>query len=118
MPLGPCRLLCAFAELLTWKPSISATGVLCTGLRGKLPKEIALPPSVTIPFGSFEEALGSKANAEIRKQLDSLMSDIPTHEAETVLKQCRELAMQVGLFAICPLSPAACLSNGLAVSLV
>ncbi|KAK9852315.1 hypothetical protein WJX84_008608 [Apatococcus fuscideae] len=67
------------------------------GLRGKLPKEIALPPSVTIPFGSFEEALSSKANSDIREKLDSLMSDIPTHEAETVLKQCRELAMQVAV---------------------
>ncbi|KAK9867578.1 hypothetical protein WJX84_002715 [Apatococcus fuscideae] len=65
------------------------------GLRGKLPKEIALPPSVTIPFGSFEEALGSKANLQIREQLEELMSDIPSHEAETVLKQCRELAMKV-----------------------
>ena len=71
-----------------------------TGLRGKLPKEIALPPSVTIPFGSFEEALGSKANLQIREQLEELMSDIPSHEAETVLKQCRELAMKVGLMLI------------------
>lgn len=76
-----------------------------------------MPPSVTIPFGSFEEALGSKANAEISKQLDSLMSDIPTHEAETVLKQCRDLAMQVGLIAIGQLPSAACPSKSQAASI-
>lgn len=73
-------------------------------MRGKLPEEIALPPSVTTPFGSFEEALGDTANADIWEQLDSLMSDIPTHEAETVLKQCRELAMQVGFLAVAQFS--------------
>lgn len=63
-------------------------------MRGKLPDWINLPPSVTVPFGAFEEALGSKANAGLRKQLEAAVAAIPDSHAEDALAACRELVMQ------------------------
>lgn len=64
------------------------------GLRGKLPDWINLPPSVTVPFGAFEEALGNKANSGLRKQLEAAVAAIPESHAEEALAACRELVMQ------------------------
>ena len=67
----------------------------CSGLRGKLPKEINLPASVTVPFGSFEEVLNQAANKQIKKELEAAIKDIPAEKAEEALSKCRELVMQV-----------------------
>ncbi|KAK9816496.1 hypothetical protein WJX72_001009 [[Myrmecia] bisecta] len=65
------------------------------GLRGKLPEEIRLPASVTVPFGSFEEALNQTENREVKKALDAKIKDIPDTHAESVLKECRDIVMTV-----------------------
>ena len=65
------------------------------GMRGKLPDWINLPPSVTVPFGAFEEALGAKANAQLRKELEAAVKSIPESHAEEALAACRNLVMQV-----------------------
>ena len=78
----------------------------CTGLRGKLPKAINLPASITVPFGSFEEVLSQAANKNIKKQLDAAIKDIPVEKAEEALSKCRELVMQVCLQPRLPAPPA------------
>lgn len=65
------------------------------GLRGKLPKEINLPASITVPFGSFEEVLKQANNNEVKKELDAASKDIPVEKAEEALYKCRELVMQI-----------------------
>ncbi len=67
----------------------------CAGLRGKLPDSIALPASVTVPFGSFEEALKASANADVRKRLQTAVDAIPPTAAEPALAQCRSIVMEV-----------------------
>ena len=81
------------------KVSLIANGDLCahTGLRGKLPKAINLPASITVPFGSFEEVLNQSSNKQIKKQLEAAIKDIPVEKAEEALAKCRELVMQVCL---------------------
>ena len=64
-------------------------------MRGKLPKEINLPASITVPFGSFEEVLKQTNNKKIKKELDAAIKDIPVEKAEEALSKCRELVMQV-----------------------
>ena len=68
---------------------------LCTGLRGKLPESIGLPPSVTVPFGAFEEALNASENKDIKRQLEEAVAAIPESHAEEALKQCHSIAMEV-----------------------
>lgn len=70
---------------------------LLVGLRGKLPKEINLPASITVPFGSFEEVLKQANNKKIKKQLDAAIKDIPEEKSEEALSKCRELVMQVSI---------------------
>lgn len=70
--------------------------VWSAGLRGKLPDSIALPASVTVPFGSFEEALGAPANADVRKRLQAAVDRIPPTAAEPALAECRSICMEVG----------------------
>mmetsp|Transcript_19942 Transcript_19942/g.51852 ORF Transcript_19942/g.51852 Transcript_19942/m.51852 type:complete len:1521 (-) Transcript_19942:995-5557(-) len=85
------------------------------GLRGKMPDWISLPASVTLPFGSYEQALEAKENADIKAQIQSRVARINARqpnsnnggapageqqeqggdEASTLLAECRELAMQV-----------------------
>ena len=65
------------------------------GLRGKLPEEIRLPPSVTIPFSSFEEALKQPDNRDLAEQLDDAIKNIPASKAEEKLSEVRKLAMKV-----------------------
>ena len=65
------------------------------GLRGKLPDHIKLPPSVTVPFGAFEEALGSKDNADMKQRLEAAIKDIPQAHAEEQLRKCHDIAMEV-----------------------
>ncbi|MEW5309696.1 MAG: hypothetical protein WDW38_001561 [Sanguina aurantia] len=43
-------------------------------LRGKLPDWIRLPPSITLPFGCFEQALEEASNAHIKQGLRDLVS--------------------------------------------
>ena len=57
-------------------------------LRGELPEWIALPSSVTLPFGCFEEALDDPANADVKRRLlesAKLVSDNPAQN----LYDCR-----------------------------
>ena len=68
-----------------------------TGLRGKLPDSIKLPPSVTVPFGAFEEALGSKDNTDVKERLEAAIKDIPQAHAVEQLQKCHDIAMEVGL---------------------
>lgn len=72
-----------------------AINTACAGLRGKLPKEINLPASVTVPFGSFEEVLNQAANKQIKQELEGAIQDIPAEKAEEALSKCRQLVMQV-----------------------
>ena len=69
--------------------------LMCAGLRGKLPESIALPASVTVPFGSFEEALKAPANADMRKRLQAAVARIPPTAAEPALAECRSIVMEV-----------------------
>ena len=109
-----CSPLCLKAQLLlpktpvsTWFPGNSCgkaryddpTHLACSGLRGKLPKEINLPASVTVPFGSFEEVLSQAANKQLKKDLDAAIKDIPAEKAEEALSKCRDLVMQVSTTA-------------------
>jgi alpha-glucan,water dikinase len=63
-------------------------------MRGKLPDVIKLPASVTVPFGSFEQALSAKANRDVKQRLEAAVAAIPDSAAETQLKQCRDIAME------------------------
>ncbi|CAG9462085.1 unnamed protein product [Pedinophyceae sp. YPF-701] len=63
-------------------------------LRGKLPEWVNLPASVTIPFGSFEEALKDPANKDLAAKIDEAAKNVPQDPA-TWLATCRDLAMQV-----------------------
>jgi hypothetical protein len=65
------------------------------GMRGKLPDVIKLPPSVTVPFGSFEEALKAKENSDVSKRLEAAIKDIPSSHAEEKLSKCRDIVMEV-----------------------
>ena len=69
--------------------------LVLAGLRGKLPKEINLPASVTVPFGSFEEVLNQSSNKKIKGELEAAIKDIPVEKAEEALSKCRQLVMQV-----------------------
>lgn len=68
---------------------------MLAGLRGQLPDEIHLPPSVTIPFSSFEEALKQPDNKDLAKELEAAIKNIPTTNAEDKLSGVRELVMKV-----------------------
>lgn len=65
------------------------------GLRGKLPPAINLPPSVTVPFGTFEEIMGMSENDSLLKELDSAVKNIPEERAVEALSKCREIVMRV-----------------------
>lgn len=64
------------------------------GLRGKLPSNINLPPSVTVPFSSFEEALMQNANKDIASRLSAAIKEIPATNAEPKLQEVRALVME------------------------
>lgn len=65
------------------------------GLRGRLPEAIALPASATVPFGSFEEALGLSENKDVKRRLEEAIKNIPDKASEAALKRCRDIAMEV-----------------------
>ena len=72
---------------------------LChAGLRGKLPEDIRLPPSVTIPFASFEQALKQRENKEVARRLEAAIKKIPTTNAEEKLEEVRQICMEVYCF--------------------
>ena len=50
---------------------------------------------MTVPFGSFEEALKASANADVRKRLQAAVDAIPPTAAEPALAQCRSIVMEV-----------------------
>lgn len=65
------------------------------GLRGKLPDWIGLPPSMTVPFGCFEEALKLKENVEIARALAAKVKSVTPATAMVTLEECRKLAALV-----------------------
>lgn len=62
------------------------------GLRGRLPASINLPASVTVPFGSFEEALKSQENAAVAKELAAMVESVTPDTAVEKLALAREIA--------------------------
>ena len=69
--------------------------ILVAGMRGKLPDSIKLPPSVTVPFGAFEEALNQRENKDVKKRLEAAVKAIPESHAEERLQECRDIVMEV-----------------------
>ena len=63
-------------------------------MRGKLPDVVKLPPSVTVPFSSFEEALKQKENKAMAKRLEAAVKAIPETNAEEKLRVCRDIVME------------------------
>jgi alpha-glucan, water dikinase len=57
-------------------------------LRGELPKWIALPSSVTLPFCCFEEALEDSANQHVKDALLTAAKRVPDSPAKH-LYECR-----------------------------
>jgi len=66
------------------------------GLRGKLPEWVNLPPSVTLPFGSFETALDHPDNKTVKRDLELLLKKVSDTPLET-LAACRSTAMRVSI---------------------
>ena len=64
-------------------------------MRGKLPDVVKLPPSVTVPFSSFEEALKQRENKDMAKRLEAAVKSIPQTNAEEKLRECRDIVMEV-----------------------
>ena len=56
-----------------------------------------LPPSVTVPFSSFEEALKQRENKDIAQRLEAAVKAIPSTNAEEKLRKCRDIVMEVRL---------------------
>lgn len=65
-------------------------------LRGELPEWIALPSSVTLPFGCFEKALDDRANADVKRRLLESAKLVPDNPAQH-LYDCRCGAPPVNL---------------------
>ena len=63
-------------------------------LRGELPDWIALPSSVTLPFGCFEQALNATANSGVKKRLNAAAKKVPESAAAN-LALCREAVMDL-----------------------
>ena len=51
-------------------PNVGAKSRNLANLRGKLPAQVKLPASVTVPLGSFEAVLKDKRNKDVARQLD------------------------------------------------
>ena len=66
-------------------------------MRGKLPVVVKPPPSVTVPFSSFEEALKEHENKDMAKRLEAAVKSIPQTNAEEKLRECRDIVMEVGI---------------------
>ena len=71
--------------------------LMCAGMRGKLPDVVKLPPSVTVPFSSFEEALKQPENKDMAQRLEAAVKAIPSTSAEEKLRECRDIVMEVRL---------------------
>lgn len=69
--------------------------LMCAGMRGKLPDVVKLPPSVTVPFSSFEEALKQRENKDVAQRLEAAVKAIPSTNAEEKLRKCRDIVMEV-----------------------
>lgn len=75
------------------------------GLRGKLPDTIKLPPSITVPFGAFEEVLNAAENRDVKQRLEQAVKNIPESHAEEALQQCHSIAMEASWpLHLCPCS--------------
>ena len=79
--------------------TVGAKSKNLAGLRGLLPKWIGLPPSVTVPFGSFEELLKVQENKEIAAELEKEIAKVTRarggHHVAHHLSKCRELTASV-----------------------
>ena len=94
------------ADGLNWKPRMHIMIsricpplpiLMCAGMRGKLPDVVKLPPSVTVPFSSFEEALKQRENKDMAQRLEAAVKAIPSTSAEKKLRECRDIVMEVRL---------------------
>lgn len=65
-------------------------------LRGKLPEQINLPPSVTLPFGTFETVLDHPDNKGVKGDLELLLEKVSRAPIET-LAACRSTALRVSI---------------------
>lgn len=68
-------------------------------LRGKLPEWIALPASVTLPFGCFETALADSANRNVKANLEAAARKV-LEAAGPNLAACRAAVMKMKLPAV------------------
>lgn len=59
-------------------------------LRGKLPDWVHQPPSMALPFGSFEKVLASPVNREAARQYEELVSQAKKDGAPEKLGELRE----------------------------
>jgi alpha-glucan,water dikinase len=67
------------------------------GLRGKLPGWIHLPPSCTLPFGAFEEALQAAENRDAAARLAAAAAAVAPATAVARLAECRAAALEVAV---------------------
>ena len=77
-----------------WSHRLLSGARLRAGMRGKLPDVVKLPPSVTVPFSSFEEALKQKENKAMAKRLEGAVKAIPETNAEEKLRECRDIVIE------------------------
>lgn len=74
---------------------------------------------MTVPFGSFEEALKDEANKDVARRLQDAVKAIPSTAAEPKLAECREIAMEVtACRAALPTGCSAALGRGPALRLL
>ena len=64
------------------------------GLRGKVPESIQFPPSMTLPFGTFERVLNAPVNRELKGAYEALLASAE-HEPLTFLPRVRELIVKL-----------------------
>eukprot|EP01025_Chloroclados_australasicus_P029393 TRINITY_DN2937_c0_g1_i13.p1 TRINITY_DN2937_c0_g1~~TRINITY_DN2937_c0_g1_i13.p1 ORF type:complete len:933 (-),score=168.34 TRINITY_DN2937_c0_g1_i13:30-2582(-) len=65
-------------------------------LRGQIPDWINLPPSVTLPFGTYEEVLAQDNNKNVAKELKQALKEVSKGPSQ-YLPKCRELVMQLNM---------------------
>jgi alpha-glucan, water dikinase len=64
------------------------------GLRGKLPEWIQFPPSMTLPFGTFERVLNAPVNRELKGAYEALLASAES-EPLVFLPRVRELIVKL-----------------------
>ncbi|KAK3256570.1 Alpha-glucan water dikinase 1, chloroplastic [Cymbomonas tetramitiformis] len=65
------------------------------GLRGKLPSAVELPPSMSLPFGTFEAVLAASENLQVARQLAATYDQLDEAHPGQKLEECRALVLQL-----------------------